>query len=190
LHEYHAHRRYYREVVTPPNPMGATFFERFYLEDAALRLYNAGEDVANAIVDMADLSSASLAPDRGQSLRVRVGKYLAAELPGDPLAAASRVLYENVAWTDAMKYRNRVVHEQAPTVEGLGIVHRRGNRWRQDGGRWVLQGGGGDTPELTTDDIAEFTAGACSGFIGFTTIVATQYRGLLEAKGYHATAPR
>src|SRR5687767_5707589 len=43
LFEYYAHGAYYRDHVIPANPFTATFFERYFLDDAALRLYSAGE---------------------------------------------------------------------------------------------------------------------------------------------------
>lgn len=58
---------------------------------------------------------------------------------------------ESVAWTEAMKYRSRLVHEQPPLVRGLGISHRRQRRWRKAAnGGYYLPFGGGDPPEFNT----------------------------------------
>ncbi len=52
LHEVLAHKIWYLEKVEPKNEAAAVFFSRFYTDDIALRLYSAGEHLAEAIVDM------------------------------------------------------------------------------------------------------------------------------------------
>src|SRR5712692_1874794 len=64
LFEYYAHRLYYRERAQPPNEMTAVFFERYYADDAALRLYSAGEHVANVVIFMLEITDDELKPYR------------------------------------------------------------------------------------------------------------------------------
>src|SRR5215213_5984158 len=52
FHEVLAHRKWYLEKREEPNVDAATFFSRYYLDDVALRLYSAGEHLANAIFFM------------------------------------------------------------------------------------------------------------------------------------------
>src|SRR5215218_1723998 len=51
---------WYREREDPPDEHKAVFFGRFYVDDAALRLYAAGEHLAEAIVCMLEISSSAL----------------------------------------------------------------------------------------------------------------------------------
>src|SRR5262245_4716530 len=52
LFEFHAHRTFYRQVSDPAEPMTAGWYERYYADDVALRLYSAAEHIANALVFM------------------------------------------------------------------------------------------------------------------------------------------
>lgn len=60
FHEILAHRKCYLEKRGEPNPQAAIFFSKFYADDVALRLYSAGEHLANAIIFMLELTKSDL----------------------------------------------------------------------------------------------------------------------------------
>src|SRR2546422_912961 len=53
-----AHIVWYSEKCEPPNETLAVFFGKFYADDAALRMYAAGEHLANAIINMLEIKKA------------------------------------------------------------------------------------------------------------------------------------
>ncbi len=125
FHEILAHRAWYLEKRGTPNETVAIFFSKFYADDVALRLYSAGEHLANALVFMLEVSKHDL--ERYQkknriSLQVVVGHYLINEHPNNPVTKAILKLVKSKEWLKTIKYRNDWVHNQPPTVEGLGIV--------------------------------------------------------------------
>lgn len=184
LHEFHAHGRWYRGK-TPPNQSAAVFFERYYLDDAAFRLYNAGEDLAAAIQDMFSVSTKDLSGYREgvTSLQATVGRYLGEKHTGEAVAEAVESLRKDSHWKDLIKYRNLVVHEQAPTMEGAGLVYDRRARWRMEGDKKVLGIGGSDPPQLTTAVLGNTVQAAAVGFIGVVETTLRTYRGLLVNTG-------
>ncbi len=184
LHEYHAHGRWYR-AQDPPNEMAAVFFERYYLDDAAFRLYNAGEDLASALQAMLDLSIEDLAAyrEKRSSRQAQVGAYLIRERPDEALTGAVRSLVATPAWTEALAYRNDVVHEQAPSMEGTGITYERRQRWEQEDGRHVLRIGGGDPPRHTTVALGATMHAATRALITLVVASANAYRDILERIG-------
>ena len=55
LHEYFAHKIWYGQKAEPRSEMSTVFFSRFYIDDAALRLYSANEHLTNAIIFMLEI---------------------------------------------------------------------------------------------------------------------------------------
>jgi hypothetical protein len=94
-----AHRVWYREKARPPDEMAAIFYTRFYVDDAALRLYAAGEHLAAAIIAMLEIGSTHLESYRGKkvSQQVAVAKFLSDERLDHPITAAVRKLNSRVA---------------------------------------------------------------------------------------------
>lgn len=184
LHEYHAHRRWYREQ-DPPNESAAIYFERYYLDDAAFRLYNAGEDLASGIQHLLSVSTEELSGFRkgATSLQSMVGNYLRKAHPGEVLTKAVENLRRDRNWEDLIGYRNLVVHEQAPAMSGLGLTYERRSRWRKDGDRYVLGIGGGDPPRLTTAVLGKTVQAATVAFVGTVETTAKAYRDLLVKTG-------
>jgi hypothetical protein len=91
FHEILADRKWYLEKRDPPLEGTANSFAVFYADDAALRLYSAGERMANAIVFMLELNEKDLEPYRQSnrvSLQVIVGHYLIRERSDDPITRA------------------------------------------------------------------------------------------------------
>ena len=60
LYEVFAHKVWYLEKKDPPDEKTAIFFRRFYIDDAALRLYSAGEHLANGIINMLEIKYSDL----------------------------------------------------------------------------------------------------------------------------------
>ena len=147
LHEALAHQVWYVEHKTPPNEPAATFFVRYYSDDAALRLYSAGEHLANGIIMMLELSKQELAPFLKKRTRhIGVGLFLLKKRPDHPVTDAVAKLPKSPEWQATLRYRNCWVHEQPPSVDGLGIIYRRRKRWRDSstGKSKMLGIGGGD----------------------------------------------
>jgi hypothetical protein len=78
--------------------MAAVFFEIYYLDDVALRLYSAAEHLANALIMMLGITDADLAPHQGASQWEKVRKYLNLARPGQTLTNACNVLRRSRAW--------------------------------------------------------------------------------------------
>jgi len=164
LTECHAHGVYYRQYKVPPNETTAVYMEKFFLEDVAFRLYAAAEHLASALVCMLEISNTDLAAFTGKRISNQsiVGNYLAARRAGHTITKSVEKLALSNEWNSTMRYRGQLVHEQPPTVAGLGIFFRRpvggGSRWQFDKtkGIRVLAIGGGDAPEFSIQDVTSF----------------------------------
>lgn len=169
LHEYHANGIYYCEHCQPPKKDAALFMEKFYLDDAALRLYSAGEHLANAICFMLDLTGDDLRPYRAKfrSLQGVVGKFLVAKRSDLRISKAVAGLASSKSWQKAMEYRDLWVHKQPPPVHGAGIVYQRRKRWdiSEDGRVATLPIGGGDAPLYSVKNLADFIEPAFTKFV-------------------------
>lgn len=172
LHEYHANKVYYREDCQPPKEDEALFMERFYLDDTALRLYSAGEHLANAIRLMLDLTEDDLKPYKGKfkSRQAVVGKFLMTKRSdlkiSKTIAALASSEKEKTCWQKAMNYRDLWVHEQPPLVHGTGIVYQRRKRWDiSEDGSATLRIGGGDAPLYSVKNLADFIEPAFGEFV-------------------------
>lgn len=187
LGELYAHRIWYQEESENPNEVEAVFFSRFYAEDTALRLYSAGEHLANAIVFMLEISDQQLDKYKTHktSQQSIVGSFLTTEKPNHPATKAVVKLAQLQEWNDTITYRNRLVHEQPPTIKGLGIVYKRSIRWKVSGsGReYRLEIGGGDEPEYSIDDLLGFIKPALFAFTDTMTTIVEYYIELLNQHG-------
>ena len=156
LLEAHYHGIWYRRRGGINNERTAVWMERFYTDDAAFRLYAAGEHLAEAITGMMELSEADLGAYRKNrtSRQAVVGQYLVHEKSNHALGQTVATLAKAPEWKRAMDYRADLVHEQPPTIHGLGIAYKRKKRWRiaSDGKSDDLIGGS-DTPDFRTDEI-------------------------------------
>lgn len=171
IHEYYAHSYYYRKEKDPPNEGAALFLERFFLDDAILRLYACGEHLASAIAFMLELPPAELNTfkEKRSSLQATVGRYLASKQPGHPLTVAVSRLSSSDDWMAMRDYRDKWVHEQPPHIKGTGIVFPRKRFWvQEERGGWALTIGQQYQPELTIEEIAHFTTRSFEDF--FKTI--------------------
>lgn len=182
LFEALAYILWYRERNDPPNDHLAVFFGRFYLDDAALRLYAAGEHLAEAIVCMLEIDKDGLRkyrktgrPDDLGSQQSALGKFLKAEMSAHPITKAISELINSTEWLPTIKYRDVWVHRKPPIVEGMGISYERRNRLKvSDTGVWVSLGGG-DAPEYTVDQLIALVRPAALQFTQTATQVIEYY---------------
>ena len=178
------HKVEYAEKTDPQDQVAAIFFTRFYADDAALRLYSAGEHLAQAIVDMLEISQKDLPRGRQKkaSRQKSVGKYLRKEKPTHPVAIAALGLANSSEWKKTIRYRNDWVHSQPPPVKGLGIVYKRGQRWKLSdyGNTFELGFGGGDEPEYSLDDLLKFIQPAFAKFTETSDAIVQFYIELLK----------
>ena len=206
LREVFAHQIWYLEKKDPPNKMAAAFFGRFYADDAALRLCSAGEQyLVDAIKKMLEISDEQLVPYRKkrkkkykrEKINPReitkleiVGDFLSARKTVYPFTEAITSLTDSKEWKTTVDYRNRWVHEQPPTVAGMGIVYKRGERWKPlPNGRYTLGIGGGDKPEYSVEDLIGFVKPAMFKFTDTLTSVVKFYTELLKDAGKRTVQP-
>ena len=183
-----AHKIWHLEKSNPPNELAAVFFGRFYVDDAALRLYSAAEHLAKAIVYMFDISDDKLKDNRkGAGSRfVAVKKIMVNEQPAThPVTMAINELYNSSEWKKTICYRDTWVHNQPPIVKGQGMVFKRESRWKhsETDKSYKLGLGSGDEAEYSIDDLLGFIQPALFQFTDKLTIVIEYYIQELEKKG-------
>jgi len=187
LHEFYAHALWYRVRRQPNDDNVATAMEKFFLDGLAYRLYAAAEHLANAIVFILELSDVQLDPYRGNRVSQQsvVGHYLLAELPDHDVTAAVRALASNPDWKKSLDYRGRLVHEQPPTVDGLGIIYRRESRWKIDPDtlKPTVYLRMGDSPELTTGKVCRFLEEGLIALREATTRTIEYFETVLNERG-------
>jgi len=192
LFEALAHQVWYHQKKEPPKEMAAAFFGRYYTDDAALRLYSAGEHLANGIIMMLEITDEDLNPYKKKriSQQLVVGCYLRSKKMSHPITEAVNKLVDSKEWCTTINYRNRLVHEQPPTVKGLGIVYKRGKRWKLlPNGRYTLGIGGGDKPEYSAEDLVGFIKPAMFTYTDTLTSVVEFYTELLKGAGKRTVKP-
>lgn len=187
LHEAIAHKIWYLEKSEIKNEFAAVFFGRFYIDDIALRLYSAGEHLSEAIVNMLEISERDL--DKHKKKRVSRGSivfdYLRKEKNTHPITVAVLRLHNSSEWQKTLVHRNDWVHSQPHLVKGLGIVYKRGQRWRlsNTGDSYKLELAGGDEPEYSIDDFLSFIRPASFRFTETAMSVIQSYVELLRMRG-------
>ncbi len=189
LREIFAHNIWYLKKKDPPNEDAAALFGRFYADDAILRLYSAGEHLANGIIMMLDIPDEELKSFRikghqgneKSSQQIVVGRYLCSKGEGYPFTEAIINLSKSEDWGKVLKYRNDWVHEQPPTIKGLGIVYKRERRWKHssDGKNCMFLGG--DTPEYSVEELASFIQPGMLQFIAAFTSILKYYKSKSES---------
>lgn len=206
LGEVFAHQRWYLKKKEPPNEMTAAFFSRYYADDAVLRLYSAGEQYLDvAIKKMLKINKKQLA-DYNKEIRESykkegkdprkitrleiIGGFLSVQETVYPFTKAITSLADSKEWGKTVDYRNRWVHKQPPTVAEMGIVYKRGKRWKQlPNGRYTLGIGGGDKPEYSAEDLVGFIKPAIFKFTDTFTSVVEFYTELLKNTGERTVQP-
>lgn len=185
--EARANLVWYRECSpSKRKEVTAVWCARFYVGDAAFRLYAAGEHLAAAIVTMLEIDEQELknyTSDRNTSAQSKVGKLMLHLRPDHPISHAIMRLQESPEWSETIGYRNNYVHEQPPTLEGVGVVYKRGKRWKKLEDSHVLSFGGWDEPEYSIDDLLRTVTSAFSQFRETLVVVADSYRQILVEAG-------
>jgi hypothetical protein len=179
--------RHYR-AKDPPNEATAAFMGQFYGADVSLRLYAAGEHLANAILDLLAIERGALKSDRRGpiSLQARVAKFLAKVWPKHPITHSVMHLGESDDWMRTINYRNYWVHKQAPQVAGHGMIFKRREQYwqrvaQEEGVSFEIGIGGGARPDLSVDDLLEFARAASCLFTDVIVTVAEHYVQTLDA---------
>jgi hypothetical protein len=191
LLEAHSQGTWYRGSGDLGAKRTAIWMECFFTGDAAFRLYSAGEHLASAIICMMEISGSELRPFKSKhsSTQAAVGQYLLKKKPLLPISKAIASLAQSDSWAEAIKYRNDLVHEQPPSVAGLGIVFKRSKRWRlsPDGKTSVLGIGTGDKPDFDTQQIIKLMTTALELLIGVLKECLAFYEDRLRQAGFTST---
>lgn len=187
LSECLQHRVWFQERCDPPNQELSVIFMRFYIDAIVSQLYAAAEHLANGIICMLELDEEQIGRYRRQRVSQQsiLGHFLARERPDDPLSKAVLQLAESREWLQTMDYRGNWVHDQPPTISGLGPVYERRRRWiRSDDGKSVKLGlGSGDHAEFSIDEVLNFVQPAIFQFVELFDEVVRIYIDLLGTRG-------
>lgn len=191
LNECFQHKIWYQEKCNPPNEELTIIYVRFYIDGIVSRLYAAAEHLANAIICILDLSDDQLEEYRYDRVSQQsiVGHYLANEQSDHPITKAVLMLVSSNNWKNAIAYRNNLIHEQPPTISGLGTVYKRHRRWvRSEEGTYINLGlGGGDDAEYSIDELLEFVKSAVFLFVDLFEKVVDFYIELINKRGIFLT---
>ena len=184
FHEILAHRAWYLEKRETPIERTAIHFTRFYADDVALRLYAAGEHLANAIIDMLEIKTPSLIPYKKKriSRQIIVWEYIKREEPAHAITRAVEKLAQSQEWLATLKYRNDWVHGKPPIIKGLGIQYERRKRWVITDKYMGLSGGGGDEHTYSDEDLINMVKPALFVFVETLTDVTAWYVQLVEGR--------
>ena len=121
------------------------------------------------------------------SLQSTVADFMRKQMQSHLLTKRVIALGTSKEWQKAMDYRNNWVHDQPPTVAGLGHVFERKKRWTRVEQNvsvlYTLGVGGGDPPKYTIDQIIAFVEPALNGFADTFIAVVDFYQALLEKNG-------
>jgi hypothetical protein len=191
MYEAYAHQLWYRHYAsTDHSELAALWHGRFFADDAALRLYAAGEHLAQAIVVMLRISAGDLKPyrDKYKSRQTVVGNYLSTELPEHQITKMVIRLHTTPEWMWTRDYRDEWVHEQPPLMEGFGRQFDRKPKWKPVEGAPTPQkslsiGTLGDSPKYTVDELLSNVQGALFAVSATTTALLEYYFQLLENEG-------
>jgi hypothetical protein len=115
-------RIWYEELKKPTRKSSALWFQRYYLDDAALRLYSSCSHILKAIKLYWGLEFGK--KRRGQTPVIETREALQKKLPRSRVVIALRAIESSVDWAQCASYRNRWVHEDRPAVVGLEATSR------------------------------------------------------------------
>lgn len=177
FHEILAHRAWYLEKRKTPIERTAIHSTRFYADDVALRLYAAGEHLANAIIDMLEIKQSGLTPyvKKRISKQIIVWEYLKREEPTHAITQAVKKLAQSEEWLATLNYRNNWVHGKPPIIKGLGIQYERRKRWEISDKYIGLSFGGGDEHKYSDEELINMVRLALFVFVEALTDVTAWY---------------
>lgn len=115
-------RIWYGELKKPTSKSSALWFQRYYLDDAALRLYSSCSHILKAIKLYWGLELGK--KRRGQTPVMETREALAKKLPRSMVVTALRAIESSGNWAQCVSYRNRWVHEDRPAVVALEATRR------------------------------------------------------------------
>jgi hypothetical protein len=184
FYEILAHRAWYLEKRENPIERAAIDFTRFYADDVALRLYAAGEHLANGIIDMMEIKKLSLTPyvKKRISKQIIVWEYLKREEPTHAITQAVKKLAQSKEWLATLNYRNDWVHGKPPIIKGLGIQYERRKRWEVSDKHIGLSFGGGDEHKYSDEDLINMVKPALFVFVEALTDVTAWYTQLIGSR--------
>lgn len=140
------------------------YFGKYYFDNAALRFYPAGEDLAQFIIEFLRIpenSISKIGQKKGKiSKASKVGGYLSHQLPKHNVTKIVTQLLQNRDWEKIIKYRNGWVHEQPPIFKGEGMRFNRDKRWKNG----VLIGKCGDGASCELDAMLDCALNAFRAF--------------------------
>jgi hypothetical protein len=159
--------------------MERVLMSKYYLDDIALRLYPAAEDLARSIMFYLKIDYDDLEQERYTGLTQQVGVYLQSKLPDNPITLMVNELRTS-EWDSARSYRNTWVHEQPPLCKGLGIQYDRSPPWSQSdelkaksgANTWNTDFGVGSPPKI---DMYSLVTTMRSSLKGMVTICSGLY---------------
>jgi hypothetical protein len=188
LNECIQHKIWFREKCDPPNTEHAIIYMRFFVDAVVSQLYAAGEHLANAIICMLEITEGQLESYRNGRVSQQsiLGHYLVNEQADHPITKAVLVLAKSPEWEKTLAYRNRWVHEQPPTVSGIGTIYRRRRRWVQSKSlKWAMILGIGteDKAEYSIDEVLNFVLPATFQFVELLENIVDYYLDSLGKKG-------
>jgi hypothetical protein len=188
MYEALAHKEWYSINHKEDQNEGKTY-TRFYVDDVALRLYAAGEQLANGIINMLNVSDATFGKYKAKirkksgitSQASVVGHFVKEHYPTHPATKSLSKLIANKHWKETMDYRNYWVHEQPPLIKGIGSSFQARSSWKKFG-EWKMMGvGGADSPQYKSiDNVINFVKPALSDFVGATAANIDFYVELLK----------
>ncbi len=183
-----AHVVWNREKRKPANEMEAAFFGKFYSDDAAVRIYAAGEHLANGIVNMLDIRTEvtqykqQIKGKNIVSKQALVGSYLIENYPDLELTKALLRLKQSDEWKKTRTYRDAWVHGKPPIIKDVGIGYERRNRLKVTADSIGITVGGGDEPHYSVDELLGFTKPALTLLIQAVAVAVQTYSKVLDER--------
>lgn len=150
-----------------PLEIEACRFSKFYIDDAALRLYASAEHIANFIISFFELPKSELKKLKkgNSSVASTVGKYMVKQYSSHQITAAIQKLLDSSSWEQTISYRNYWVHEQPPLIEGSGIVYQRKSRLNKTDNGYSIGLTLGDKPKYSIDELLSMATKATKVFV-------------------------
>jgi hypothetical protein len=186
-----ANKLWFAEKAPKQDMKKALAMQRYYLIDVSIRLYSAAEHLANSLIFMLEIEDKDLEPYKNKytSQQRILGKFLKKERNDFIGTKEILKLACNRDWFKTIKLRNEYTHAQPPTIEGLGTIYKRRNRWVQskdnEGNITYTTGmGSGDQPDYKIDEIDRFVKGALFLFADVLAAILKIYAQILEERGF------
>jgi hypothetical protein len=168
-----------------PMEIEACRYSKFYVDDAALRLYASCEHIANFLIYFLDIPAEDIKRYKksNTSISSAVGKYLNDRANNQDISQHINSLLNEDSWLKTINYRNHWVHEQPPLMEGQGIVYERKSRLKKTEKGYSVGITLGDRPKFTIDSLLSMVTNATNGFVCFLNKLATIWFNHIDSLG-------